>query len=196
MIKLRSVTKSRLRKIYLARQKSLTGEKRLADSRRVIKRFFSKFDLENVKYLHLFLSIEKKGELDTSFLINKLREADKTKLLIPRVNFEADRLEHLEFGVKTRLKENTWGIIEPTGDQLIPEGKVDLVVVPLLCFDQRGFRVGYGKGFYDKFLSLCREDCKKIGLSLFGPVKEIEDIHSHDVKLDYCITPEKVWSFN
>lgn len=44
-------------------------------------------------------------------------------------------------------------------------------------------------------MSLCREDCLKIGLSFFEPVDEIEDIHEFDVKLDYCITPEKIWEF-
>ena len=67
--------------------------------------------------------------------------------------------------------------------------------MPLLCCDRRGFRVGYGKGFYDKFLSRCRPDCLKIGLSFFEPTEIIADINDYDVKLDYCVTPENRYKF-
>ena len=81
------------------------------------------------------------------------------------------------------------------GVELIDEKEIDLVLVPLLCFDKKGFRVGYGKGFYDRFLSKCRSDVLKIGLSYFKPVEKIEDVRDFDVALDYCITPKGVWHF-
>lgn len=190
------MTKSKLRKIYLAKQKSLSKTERREKNLQIKEQFFAKFDLENVRILHLFLSITEKGEIDTSFIINKLRQDFRyIKLIVPRVDFERDFLEHLELGDKTELAKNYWGIIEPVGDELIDEKEFDLVLVPMLCFDERGFRVGYGKGYYDKFLSLCREDCLKIGLSFFEPSEEIEDIQDFDVKLDFCITPEKVFEF-
>jgi 5-formyltetrahydrofolate cyclo-ligase len=64
-----------------------------------------------------------------------------------------------------------------------------------LCFDLRGFRVGYGKGFYDRFLKKCRADCKKIGLSFFEPVKEISDIEEFDVALNFAVTPQEIYNF-
>ena len=70
-----------------------------------------------------------------------------------------------------------------------------MVLVPLLCFDESGHRVGYGKGFYDRFLTKCRPDTQKVGLSYFPPVKEITDADSFDIRLDLCLTPEKVWRF-
>jgi len=66
------------------------------------------------------------------------------------------------------------------------------VLVPLLCFDRRGHRVGYGRGYYDRFLARCRHDCKKIGLSFFEPLAEIDDVHEGDVELNYCVTPDGV----
>ncbi len=80
-------------------------------------------------------------------------------------------------------------------NEYIDEKKMDIVLVPMLCFDEKGFRVGYGKGFYDKFLSLCREDCLKIGLSLFPPIQKIENVEDYDVKLDFCITPNQIYNF-
>jgi len=190
------MNKAAFRKIYLARQKSLTDEERREKCVRISERFFSDFDISDVRFLHLFLSIRTKGELDTSHFINELWDNHvNSKTIVPRVDFENDQLKHLEFNSESRLAISDWGIPEPVGAEMIDEKKIDLVLVPMLCFDKRGFRVGHGKGYYDKFLIKCREDCLKIGLSMFDPVEEIEDVEAHDVKLDYCITPEKVWKF-
>jgi 5-formyltetrahydrofolate cyclo-ligase len=70
------------------------------------------------------------------------------------------------------------------------------VLIPLLAFDRQGFRVGYGKGFYDRFLSLLSQKTIKIGLSNFAPVERIEDINKYDVKMDFCVTTEQVWHFS
>ncbi len=190
------MTKYQVRKIYLVRQKSLTEQAREEKSLRIKERFFSNFDLEDVKLLHLFLSIKENGEIDTSFVLDEVRETyPNIKTIVPRVNFEKDVLEHLDLDSETTLVKNRWGIDEPFEDELVDEREIDLVLVPLLCFDKRGFRVGYGKGFYDKCLAKCRGDCLKIGLSFFEPIEEIEDVNNFDVKLDYCITPERVWNF-
>ena len=70
-----------------------------------------------------------------------------------------------------------------------------MVLVPLLCFDENGYRVGYGKGFYDRYLKQMNSKTIKIGLSLFPPVKLITDTSDWDVKLDFCITPEQIFKF-
>jgi len=95
----------------------------------------------------------------------------------------------------TQFQTNTWGIIEPLGQNTIDETAIDLVLVPLICFDETGHRVGYGKGFYDRTLARCRKDCIKVGLSFFGPVEEIEGVDANDVRLDYCVTDDSVFQF-
>ena len=70
-----------------------------------------------------------------------------------------------------------------------------MVIVPLLAYDKEGHRVGYGKGYYDKFLEKCNPHTMTVGLSFFDPVKEITDIEPFDVPLNYCITPKKLWVF-
>lgn len=188
--------KKQLRKIYLSKQQSLSQVERRDWSLHINSQLFAEFYLDDIRYLHLFLSIAEKGEINTSFIINDLwSDWVNIKTVVPRVNFEKDVLEHLMFDSETTLKVSHWGIPEPVGERSVDEQKLDMVLVPMLCFDERGFRVGHGKGYYDKFLSLCREDCLKIGLSFFAPVKEIEDVKDFDVKLDYCITPEKIWKF-
>ena len=188
------MNKSELRRIYLAKQKSLSGVEREEKSQKIADGFFGKFSLEGIRFLHVFLAIEKNGEIETSFIYKQLwTQFPEITTIVSRVNFQTMTLEHLKFITDTKLARNRWQIFEPTGNELIEIEKIDVCLVPLLCFDERGFRVGYGKGFYDKFLSECRTDCVKIGLSYFEPTAEIADAQDYDVKLDYCITPEKIW---
>ena len=105
-------------------------------------------------------------------------------------------LTHYLLTENTQLRKNTYGIPEPVEGLLVPENKLDVVFVPLLAFDKKGCRVGYGKGFYDRFLMKCRPDTIKIGLSIFDAVSEISDATQADVRLDYCVTPEEIYSFS
>ena len=73
--------------------------------------------------------------------------------------------------------------------------KLQVVFVPLLAYDFYGNRVGYGKGYYDKFLAKCGEKCLKIGLSFFTPEKKIL-VSPIDIKIDLCVTPKKIYNFN
>ena len=111
-----------------------------------------------------------------------------------------ERDENCEMGAvivddNTFFETNKCGIDEPIdGIDMIPT-EIDMVIVPLLSFDKKGNRVGYGKGYYDRFLKLCRRDCMKIGFSYFDPIVKIDDINQYDIKLDYCITPERIFTF-
>ena len=67
--------------------------------------------------------------------------------------------------------------------------------VPLLAFDTKGNRIGYGKGFYDRFLADCKPETIKIGLSFFEAEKDFNDVSKDDVQLDYCVTPEELFQF-
>lgn len=190
------MNKADLRKTYLAKQKELSVRERNAQSRLIAEQFFQNFDLSRARFLHCFLPIEKFGEIDTNLIFQRVwRDFPQIQSLVPRVNFQTFEMENLTLTAETALVENAWHIREPGGDELAETAKIDLVLAPLLCFDRKGFRVGYGKGFYDRFLKNCRADCLKIGLSFFAAVPEIADASEQDVKLDFCVTPEKVWSF-
>lgn len=189
--------KSELRKNFLARQKSFSPEEREVKSFSIAASFFQKFDLSKINFLHCFLPIEKFNEIDTRPIFERIwREFPKIETLVPRVNFQKNEIENLKFSVETETEKNEWDIHEPAHDERVETEKIDIVLVPLLCFDRIGYRVGYGKGFYDKLLKNCREDCLKIGLNYFEPVEEISDINEFDVRLDFCITPEKIWDFS
>lgn len=185
--------KTELRKFYLQKQKQLSLFDSKIKSGQITDLIFQNFDLNKISFLHCFLSIEKFNEIDTNLIFRKIwRELPQIKTFVPRVNFQVGNIDNLKFAPETELVKNTWEIFEPTHDATIETEKIDLVLVPLLCFSARGFRVGYGRGFYDKFLKNCRADCLKIGLSYFEPVAVIADVQEFDVRLDFCVTPEKI----
>ena len=189
------MTKAELRKIYLTKQRSLSPFERKRKSEQIATFFFQHFDLAKIKFLNCFVAIEKFNEVDTLLIFQKIwLEFPQIETLVPRINFQTNEIENLKFTETTKLFKNTWEIDEPTENELVETEKIDIVLVPLLCFDVQGFRVGYGKGFYDRFLKNCRTDCLKIGLSYFPPTEVISDAQNFDVKLDFCITPEKVWT--
>jgi 5-formyltetrahydrofolate cyclo-ligase len=96
----------------------------------------------------------------------------------------------------TKFRKNEYNIPEPVDGIEVPISKVDVVFVPLLAFDTKGNRVGYGKGFYDKFLSQCQPETIKIGLSFFDAEEEIVDVFQDDIRLNYCVTPNKIYNFS
>jgi 5-formyltetrahydrofolate cyclo-ligase len=75
----------------------------------------------------------------------------------------------------TTIKKNPYHIPEPIDGIEVPDAKIDVVFVPLLAYDKQGNRVGYGKGFYDNFLSKCKPETIKIGLSFYPPEDKIEN---------------------
>ena len=163
-------------------------EKSLAISNQLLK-----LPLWDAEFFHIFLTISEKKEVDTSFIVPVLQGRDK-HVVIPKVTGDGE-LTHFLLSDNTRLIKNKWNIPEPENGIKISEAEIDVVFIPLLAFDKDGYRVGYGKGFYDRFLDKCRRDVVKVGLSFFPPVDIIEDREGHDVPLDYCVTPDAIYSF-
>lgn len=183
--------KSRLRKVYLQKQKTLSREERVAKSERIAFNFFSGFDLSAIRYLHCFISIEKFNEVNTRPILELLwSDFPDVQTVVPRVDFESNEIASLKLTPDTKLAVNAWAIHEPTHGEVVNPTELDMVLVPGLCFDREGQRVGYGKGFYDRFLEKVRPDCVKIGLSYFEPVEKIDDAHDGDVAVDFVITPD------
>ncbi|HMJ08572.1 MAG TPA: 5-formyltetrahydrofolate cyclo-ligase [Pyrinomonadaceae bacterium] len=187
------MNKAELRKLYLARQKNLSAAERDERSERIAQAFFRDLDLSQVSFLHCFLPIAKFNEVDTANIFKRVwAEFPDIRTLVPRVNFETGIMESVVYSADDELVQNLWGIHEPMHKKTVPAINVDMVIAPGVCFDKRGHRVGYGKGFYDRFLGTCRPDCVKIGVSLFAPVEEISDIHDGDVQLEFVVTPDEI----
>lgn len=190
------MTKKELRKLYLQKRAALSEAEYGQLNFQLYQNFFSNIDLSFLKVVHTFLPITAKKEVDTWLIIDRIRrEFPNVRISIPKVNSQTGVFDSFYFEGLHQLATNEWGIQEPKqGIPTEPE-KVDIVLIPLLAYDKKGHRVGYGKGFYDKFLATCRPDCKKIGLSLFEAEEKIADVNDFDITLDQCITPQAVISF-
>jgi 5-formyltetrahydrofolate cyclo-ligase len=190
------MTKQQLRKIFLQKRSSLSEAEYFQLNYQLCEIFFAGIDLSFIKVLHTFIPIEKNKEPNTWLLIDRIRrEFPHIRLSIPRVNSETGELESFFFEGLHQLQPNTWGIPEPKQGVPVEPEKIDMVLVPLLAFDKKGNRVGYGKGFYDKFLITCKPACQKIGISLFNEVDEIEDIDDHDIPVNKVVTPDNIFTY-
>jgi 5-formyltetrahydrofolate cyclo-ligase len=190
------MTKAELRKIYLQKRLELSASDYKKLNTKLADNFFSGIDLSAVRVLHTFLPIEKTKEPDTWLIIKKLKkEFANIEIAIPRINNQTSILDHFFYEDEDQLEINTWGILEPKKGVPVPVQKIDAVLVPLLALDEQGHRVGYGRGFYDKFLNQCPVTLKKIGLSFFSPVQSITDINPNDHKLTHAVTPAQVYEF-
>lgn len=187
------MTKIELRKKYKDLRKTLSIEDIETHSLAIANRLL-KLAIWDKTYYHLFLSITEHKEIQTEFILHILHAKDK-EVIISKSNFETQELTNYLLTDNTIIKKNTWGIPEPLDGIEVNNSKIDLVFVPLLAFNKVGHRVGYGKGFYDKFLSKCRPETLKIGLSLFEAEDSIDGIIESDIALNYCITPKKIYKF-
>ena len=185
--------KKDLRKKYKALRQQLS-EAQIEDKSLAIANRLLQLDIWNHTYFHLFLTIEEQKEVDTEFVLQILAGKDK-EIVVAKSDFDTLAMTLFLLTDNTKFKKNDYNIYEPVDGIEVPPSKLDVVFVPLLAYDSNGNRVGYGKGFYDKFLSQCKEDVVKIGLSFFEPEETITDVSPNDIRLDYCVTRETSLKF-
>ncbi|PSR56048.1 5-formyltetrahydrofolate cyclo-ligase [Adhaeribacter arboris] len=188
--------KTTLRRKMLQKRQEYTPEEVTIRSQEICRQFFSFFSINNFKIIHSFLPIASKNEVNTWFIIERLR-ADFPRITLAVPVTDTQTLSHYLLSSETKLLLNQWGIPEPNGAEPVTPQDLDLVLVPLLAFDEKGHRVGYGKGYYDRFLAECRPDTVTVGLSLEEePVLLISDVDEKDISLQFITTPSKVYQFH
>ena len=187
--------KSAVRREYL--QKRLDLEPGQIESfSNQIKSGFEVFNLPNVNFFLSYYPLVGRKEYNVAicekvvFQKYPLAKIAWPKADMDRIAMEAHLLE--EHGL---FAKNRYDILEPIGNNIVAPHLLDLVFVPLLAFDLKGYRVGYGKGYYDRYLMRCRKDIVRIGFSFFEAIGSIKDINEFDVPLDYCITPSRLYEF-
>lgn len=154
-----------------------------------------KLPIWHLKTYHIFLPIEKLAEVDTSYILTILHGKEK-QIAVPKTEPKTKTLRHFLLTDETLLKKNPWGVPEPVNGQEISPDAIDIVFIPLLAYDHKGNRIGYGGGFYDRFLQQCSPKTIKIGLSFFNPETETIETNPFDIALDYCITPSNIFKFS
>lgn len=194
------ITKPALRRAALARRQALGPAEVARHSEALTQQLFAQFEVGAWQWLHVFLPLAAKHEPDTWLLIRRVwAERLPTRLAAPVVQPDGTTLRHYELTPATPLQPNRWGIPEPVPDpaaEVLP-AQLDAVLVPLLYCDRAGQRVGYGGGFYDRFLAECQPGTAFIGLSVLDepPGELLADVLPTDVPLAAYVTPSGVWNF-
>jgi 5-formyltetrahydrofolate cyclo-ligase len=190
------MNKREIRQQFLGQRQSLTSAAYAQLNLQLYQLFFASIDLSFVRILHTYLPIERNKEPDTWAIVDRIRrEFVNVRIVVPRANTNGE-LENFYFEGLHQLETSAWGIQEPKQGIPAPANKIDMIIVPMLAVDARGQRVGYGKGYYDRFLKKCRPDCRSIGLSFFEPIDQIDDADEMDVRLSACLTPSKFIEFS
>lgn len=189
------MTKKELRKFYKEKRKALpTAEQSRLDDLLLIQ--FQQADIPFVETLFSYWPMEALKEPDTHLFADFLEFRNpELRVAYPRITADAETMESVLAEASTRFTQNDFGTYEPEAGEILPPEIIDIVFVPLLCFDRSGYRVGYGKGYYDRYLAACNPDCIRVGFSYFEPVDEIPDKHEFDVPLSLCMTPQSIYVF-
>lgn len=189
-------SKKELRLEYKIKRCQLPLESEIALNELLLSQF-TKLDLSKVGFLHIFVPIEKYHEPNTYPIINYLQQFfPQIRIVVSRSNFDDCSMQHYILDQHTRFETNKWGISEPISGVQVASSALDMIIVPLLVFDLSGYRVGYGKGFYDRFFAGCKADVRRVGLSFFDPIEVILDKNEYDARLTEAITPNRIYHFD
>ncbi len=189
------MNKKDIRKIYRSKRLSLS-DKELLINQDLILIQFQKLSLPPLSLVHSFLPLYDMKEPDPIPMVDWLRFANPgMQVCFSKINEIDFSMQLLIQNDETQFQVNQYGIPEPIGGEKVFEEDVDLAIIPLLAFDVEGHRVGYGKGYYDRFIFKCRPDMIKVGISYFQAIDKIDDLGIFDKKLDFCITPQQIYAF-
>ena len=159
---------------------------------------FQQVGIPPVEWILTYAAMADKHEFDPIWVTDYCKfQQPECKLAYPVIDNDLTAAEMVCKYVSedTEFVLNQLGIPEPVSNVIVPPQALDLVIVPLLCFDRKGYRVGYGKGYYDRLLAQCKPDCLFVGFSYFDPVDDIIDLNQWDIPLHLVITPEKTYQF-
>ncbi|MTI22892.1 5-formyltetrahydrofolate cyclo-ligase [Fulvivirga sp. RKSG066] len=188
------VDKNVLRKVYLEKRLTLSDDELETRNINILKQTLAHFDFSQYKCIHTFLSMVEKKEVNTHLIVAKATDVNEALTVVTSKTLKDGQLEHYIVDDDLRVETNKWGIPQPVQGTLADISKIDIVLVPLIAFDKVGHRIGYGKGYYDRFLKKIPH-ATKVGVSLSPPLDLIPYSNEHDVELDFCITPHKVYKF-
>lgn len=189
-----STEKEQIRQLYKDKRKALSPEEVQKRSELVFRQFQVWFNSHpEISHIHIYLPIAHQNEINTLLIRDYLLDRGKS-VYTSIVKTGSLQLDTVKIDSNTDFVNNKWGIPIPQKITVIPPNKIQLVLIPLLAFDIKGNRIGFGKGYYDVFLSGLEEKVLKVGLSFFEPLPQIPS-ETHDIPLDYCITSEKVFTF-
>ncbi|WP_258102799.1 5-formyltetrahydrofolate cyclo-ligase [Marinoscillum sp. MHG1-6] len=141
---------------------------------------------------HIFLPIKRNNEFDSWDLVRKLDQSG-VKVMISVSDFSNHTMGHYYYSSRVNFESNAFDIPEPVDALPADISTVEMVLIPLLAADKKGHRIGYGKGFYDRLLSDMPKNVLKMGVNLAPLFDAFSFAEAHDVRLDFCVTPQEIY---
>ena len=184
--------KNKLRIDSLTARKSYNNKTIDKHSILIAQNLGRKFDFKE-KNIHLFFPIKNKKEVNTWYLYNLIKESSKLHTSV--LSEKSKKWDCVNFEKTNNFTTTRFKVPIPINYQFTKWREIDYIIVPLLCFDSFGNRIGYGKGIYDKILNKTKFNCIKIGVSLLKCSTQKIDSEPHDIPLDYCQTPFQLHQF-
>ena len=183
--------KRKIRKEILALRNALPRAKVELMSRNICRRFARLPVVQDCSSVMIFLSFG--SEINTDYLIQWLWK-QKKKVFVPLCKPETRAMDILSIATFADVEPGYFGIREPKKSLCPPVAKesIDLVVVPAVAFDRRGYRVGYGGGYYDRFLA--GMDVPRIGLAFSCQIVAEVPVDTHDLAVQGIVTEQEYLS--
>ena len=182
------IIKKTLRKKFISERNSLASDYRNSSTNTIFATLEEQNFFESSEKIFIYVGFG--SEITTETFIKKW--INKKQIFVPKI--ENGKMNLIRLKSWDELAPGHFGVLEPTSSDYY-EGKIDLVVTPSIVFDNNGYRLGYGKGYYDKYFS-SREYDISVGLSYHKLLQDNVPKEDHDIKVDVIITEEKTFIIN
>jgi 5-formyltetrahydrofolate cyclo-ligase len=181
--------KNRLRKELLERREVISSAKWAVSSESIARKLKQLSFFKTAKTIHCYVSMNERREVNTHPLIKGMITSGK-RVVVPVTDSEDGTLSHVELHSFDDLAANKWGVLEPVKNKGVDVAKIDLVIVPMVGGDENCNRIGYGRGFYDRFLK--DVSCPKTGLCFEQNIIKKLPVEPFDIPLNKIVTEERV----
>lgn len=181
--------KSRLREKFKKIRSELSPGEIKVKSEQILHQVAGMESFINAEVVHLYRSISENSEVDTDKFLHYCFQSEKT-VVVPSMS-GGGKLTHYKVDQNTEWSENRWGILEPVKAEEFLIKSLSIILVPMLSGDHQKNRLGYGKGYYDRFLS--KTNAVKTGLLFDSLLSESPlPVGQFDVPLDYIVTESRI----
>ena len=180
-----------LRKKFLKTRDKLLEEKRILKSIAIKEKLLSIPEYKRAKVVMFYCSIQ--SEVMTNEMIESALSNKNKIICVPKIFTKERKMDAVEINENTCFEKGNFDILQPFDGKVIPKKEVDLIVIPALAFDFYGNRLGYGKGYYDKFLKGIK--AVKIGIAYDFQIADKLPKEEHDIKIDVLITEKRIVRF-
>lgn len=180
--------KKTLRKKFISERNNLTNDYRNSSTNTIFTILEEQDFFKSSEKIFIYVGFG--SEILTETFIKKW--INKKQIFVPKI--KNGKMNLIRLKSWDGLAPGHFGVLEPTSSDYY-EGKIDLVVTPSIAFDKNGYRLGYGKGYYDKYFS-SREYDISVGLSYHKLLQDNVPKEEHDKQVDIIITEEKTFIIN